>query len=147
MFDDPKKELRELEDQLLAAEEEHKTAELDEQEFQELYNEILEEFGPKSYAVKEIPAFMDMSEARSFIDMFLETLEEERDITDPKKLERIITASCKSAIKANDQLDLLEMKQLLQDLGKCENPFSCPHGRPVFLKLSRDEIEKLFKRR
>jgi len=107
----------------------------------------LEEFGPKSYAVKEIPAFMDMTEARNFIDMFLETLEEERDITDPKKLERIITASCKSAIKANDQLDLLEMKQLLQDLGKCENPFSCPHGRPVFLKLSRDEIEKLFKRR
>ena len=110
-------------------------------------NYTLEEFGPKSYAVKEIPAFMDMGEARSFIDMFLETLEEERDITDPKKLERIITASCKSAIKANDQLDLSEMKQLLQDLGKCENPFSCPHGRPVFLKLSREEIEKLFKRR
>ena len=55
MFDDPKKELRELEDQLLAAEEEHKTAELDEQEFQELYNEILEEFGPKTQSGDAAP--------------------------------------------------------------------------------------------
>ena len=47
MFDDPKKELRELEDQLLAAESNNETAELNNEQFEELYDEILEEFGPK----------------------------------------------------------------------------------------------------
>ena len=47
MFDDPKKELRELEDQLLAAESNNETAELKNEQFEELYDEILEEFGPK----------------------------------------------------------------------------------------------------
>ena len=47
MFDDPKKELRALEDQLLAAERNNETAELDNEQFEELYDEILEEFGPK----------------------------------------------------------------------------------------------------
>ena len=107
----------------------------------------VEEFGPKSYAVKEIPAFMDEGEARRFIDEFIERLEEERDVTDRERLDRIITMSCKSAVKGNDTLDLLEMKRLLEDLSTCENPFSCPHGRPVFLKLSKNEIERMFKRK
>ncbi len=107
----------------------------------------VEEFGPKSYAVKEIPAFMDDGEARRFLDEFIERLEEERDVTDREKLDRIITMSCKSAVKANDALDPAEMKRLLDDLSNCENPFTCPHGRPVFLKLSKSEIERLFKRK
>ncbi len=108
---------------------------------------VVEEFGAKSYAVKEIPAFMTEAEARSFLDEFVERLEEERDVTDRAKLDRIITMSCKSAVKGNDTLDLLEMKRLLDDLSKCENPFTCPHGRPVFLKLSKYEIERMFKRK
>ena len=107
----------------------------------------IEEFGSKSYAVKEIPAFMDEGEARRFIDEFIDRLEEERDVTDREKLDRIIMMSCKSAVKANDALDLAEMKRLLDDLSNCENPFTCPHGRPVFLKLSKNEIERMFKRK
>jgi len=107
----------------------------------------VEEFGPRSYAVKEIPAFMEEAEARSFIDEFIDRLEEERDVTDRVRLDRIITMSCKSAVKGNDALDPAEMKRLLEDLSECENPFTCPHGRPVFLKLSKYEIERMFKRK
>lgn len=90
---------------------------------------------------------MDEKEARNFLDEFFERLDEERDIRSRVALERIITRSCKSAVKANDSLDLSEMKRLLDDLSLCENPFHCPHGRPVFLKLSKTEIERMFKRK
>ena len=54
--------------------------------------------------------------------------------------------SCKSAVKANDILNPEEIDALIKDLKQCVNPFSCPHGRPTFIKLSKHEIERLFKR-
>ena len=55
--------------------------------------------------------------------------------------------ACKSAVKAHDKLSVSEIRRLLLDLDRCENPFSCPHGRPVFLKYSEYELERLFKRK
>jgi DNA mismatch repair protein MutL len=54
--------------------------------------------------------------------------------------------SCKRAIKANHHLDVLQAKQLLKDLAKVENPFNCPHGRPVLVHFSTTDMEKMFKR-
>lgn len=54
--------------------------------------------------------------------------------------------SCKAAIKANDPLSRREIDYLIDTLRKTNNPFHCPHGRPVFIKLSYYEIEKMFKR-
>ena len=73
------------------------------------------------------------------------------DIDNPDKLQEkkdaIIMASCKAAVKSGDKLSTEEIIRLFEDLDKCENPFSCPHGRPTFLRFSEWQIEHFFKRK
>ena len=106
----------------------------------------IEEFGPKSYIVKAVPAFMELSEAQDFIEYFLDNITEDTDLENMAKIEKITSNACKSAVKAHDLLSEEEIKQLISDLSRCENPYSCPHGRPTFIKMSIHEIERLFKR-
>lgn len=106
----------------------------------------LEEFGHRSFRISEIPMYMSLTESEQFLDYFCDNLTEDEELLDPKKWDAIVMRSCKSAIKANDSLDMQEMIQLLQDLSRTKNPFSCPHGRPTFIKMSKYEIEKMFKR-
>jgi len=54
--------------------------------------------------------------------------------------------SCKHSIKANKYINKVEILQLLRDLELCTNPYTCPHGRPVIIKFTQNEIEKMFKR-
>lgn len=106
----------------------------------------IEFFGNNTYIVREVPAFMELSEAESFLsDMFRE-LEDKPDLTNMKTLERIIMRSCKNAVKGGDRLDDREVEALLKDLKACINPFSCPHGRPTIIRMTKYDIEKLFKR-
>ena len=60
--------------------------------------------------------------------------------------ERIMMRACKASVKANRSLSDEEISSLLNALSECDNPYTCPHGRPVLLKLTRGDIEKLFKR-
>lgn len=60
--------------------------------------------------------------------------------------DKIIMASCKAAIKSGDKLSIIEMRALLDDLAACENPNTCPHGRPIVNKLTRSYFDKLFRR-
>jgi DNA mismatch repair protein MutL len=106
----------------------------------------IEEFGPTAYIMKAIPVFMELSEAQDFIDFILDNVSEEADLANQKKISAIITNACKKAVKAHDVLDIREIERLMADLAKTKNPYSCPHGRPTFIKLSRYEIEKMFKR-
>ena len=106
----------------------------------------LEVFGTKAFVVKAVPAFMSQSEAFEFLDVFFEQADDLAVFRDQKKLARIIMNACKSAVKGNQKLSMEEMKRLIKDLSEAENPFSCPHGRPTFIKLTRAELEKLFKR-
>ena len=106
----------------------------------------IEEFGPRTYAVKEIPAYMTISEAENFIGDFCDSLDETGSFKDQRRIDKIITRACKSAVKANDRLDAAEIEQLLKDLANCDNPFSCPHGRPTVIRMKKTEIEALFKR-
>lgn len=106
----------------------------------------IEEFGDKSYRVTGIPMFMELNEGEFFLNDFFDNISENTDFSDQKRIEKIISRSCKSAVKAHDSLDMKEMEQLMIDLSICENPYSCPHGRPVFVKMTKYEIEKMFKR-
>lgn len=115
---------------------------------QELHNlgfEI-EEFGNNSYLVKSIPITLSLKEAEAFIREYLDTLVPGVNYKNQEDKERIIMKACKSAVKAKDSLEAEEVEALLMDLEKCENPFNCPHGRPVFVKLSVYDIERMFKR-
>ena len=60
--------------------------------------------------------------------------------------EAAIMMSCKAAIKANRHLRTDEMFQLLETLRRCQEPYTCPHGRPVVIHFSTYELEKMFKR-
>lgn len=106
----------------------------------------LDEFGPLSFRVSEIPMFMSMSEAEDFLSDFTDGIGTYEDIRDNKTLDRIATRACKAAVKANDYLSKEEIKQLITNLDKCNNPFSCPHGRPTFIKITKSDLEKRFKR-
>lgn len=106
----------------------------------------IEFFGNNTYLVREIPAFMDLDEAEKFLSDIFRALEDKPDLTNKRTLEKIITRSCKSAVKGGDSLELSEIEALIKDLKACVNPFSCPHGRPTFIRMRKYEIEKLFKR-
>ncbi|MBR5731688.1 MAG: hypothetical protein IKX89_07055, partial [Firmicutes bacterium] len=105
----------------------------------------IREFGPTAYTVSAVPGFMDIAEAEGFIDEFFDACSDGKSVLARK--DQITMRACKSAVKAHDRLSFEEIRQLLLDLDRCENPFSCPHGRPVFLKYSEYELERLFKRR
>ena len=106
----------------------------------------IDEFGSNTYRVTEIPMFMDLGEADLFIHDFIDQIASGEKLKNTVVINKLIMMSCKAAIKANDKLSHEEMVQLLKDLAKCINPYSCPHGRPTAIKLTKYELEKMFKR-
>ena len=106
----------------------------------------IEFFGNNTYIVREIPAFMDMIEAEEFLKDLFSEFSEKPDLTNHSTLDKIITRSCKSAVKGGDLLDIREIQALMDQLKACENPFSCPHGRPTFIKMTKYQLEHMFKR-
>ena len=106
----------------------------------------IEFFGNNTYIVREIPAFMEMREAEAFLADLFGAFRDKPDLTDYRTLDKIITRSCKSAVKGGDTLDAAETEALMTQLSACDNPFSCPHGRPTFIKMTRYELERMFKR-
>ena len=60
--------------------------------------------------------------------------------------EVLITASCKMAVKAGDPLTFEEMNALVDDLLLCDNPYTCPHGRPIIIELTNGELDRRFGR-
>ena len=106
----------------------------------------IEEFGPGEVVVKEIPANMSLEEAEEFMNSVIEAETLNRYNTQ-QKLNTLITRACKSAIKANETLSFEKIRSLFTQLDACENPYSCPHGRPSFIKISEYEMERMFKRK
>lgn len=114
-----------------------------------------EDFGNKTYKFRGIPSYMSVSEARSFVQTFLDELDVECQLDLSKNgstlnrgvVDKLIMKSCKMSVKGGDKLSILEIKELIREMGKCINPFSCPHGRPTIIKISKYEIERAFKRK
>ena len=105
-----------------------------------------EEFGNNTYIVKSIPAHLGLEEAEAFLLEYLDTVSPGLDFNNQVQKDQIIMKACKNAVKAKDGLEVEEIRALLVDLEKCDNPFNCPHGRPIFVKLSTYDIERMFKR-
>ena len=106
----------------------------------------ISEFGPGTFRITEIPMFMELGEAEDFVNEFIENMSSSTNLSNRVVIDKLIMMSCKAAVKANDRLSPEEIKALISDLSACINPFSCPHGRPTFIRLTRYEIEKMFKR-
>ena len=104
------------------------------------------EFGENSFVVREFPIWM-MDDIENIIKKIIQTVIDDKKI-DLKELrnDAIAMASCKASIKANQYLTIDEMQKVVDDLYTCENPFTCPHGRPIITKLAKKDLEKIFKR-
>ncbi len=108
----------------------------------------VEPFGSRTLAVKTAPAGVDACDIERLLNELLEGWEREEQAVNLEKLRTRIAASiaCHAAIKVNTPLDAKKMEWLLAELAKTECPFSCPHGRPVLLRYSLEDIQKAFKR-
>ena len=108
----------------------------------------VEPFGSRTLAVKTAPAGVDAGDIERLLNELLEGWEREEQAVNLEKLRTRIAASiaCHAAIKVNTPLDAKKMEWLLAELAKTECPFSCPHGRPVLLRYSLEDIQKAFKR-
>jgi len=108
---------------------------------------FLEEFGQSSFVVREHPSWFPKGEEQEIIEDLIEQVLTTKK-ADVKKLREAaaIMMSCKKSIKANYYLTKEQMEILLRDLRKADNPFTCPHGRPVLIHFTSYEVEKMFKR-
>jgi DNA mismatch repair protein MutL len=107
-----------------------------------------EPFGARSVAVKVAPAGVDASQIEHMMNEIFEQLTREDQAINLEAVRTRIAASiaCHAAIKVNMPLELNKMEWLLAELAKTEHPMTCPHGRPVVLRYSMQDIQKAFKR-
>lgn len=105
----------------------------------------LEEFGTNSIIMRAIPMIFGQPDTGKFLKDIIGNLENLNGNFN-FKLEKIMKIACTQSVKAGQNLQALEVQQLLEDLSKCEDPYTCPHGRPTIVKLTKQEIEKYFKR-
>lgn len=109
---------------------------------------MVEEFGENTVKLSGVPDVLLDLETK---ELFLETLDEINTVARTAKQEIeekfISTVACKAAVKAHMVLERQEVIQLLDRLLQLPNPFTCPHGRPTAIKMTRNDIEKKFSRR
>lgn len=109
----------------------------------------IEPFGGDSFLVRAVPARVAQRQSpervvRAIIDELVEKTVSRKLVVPAEEV--LITASCKMAVKAGDPLSLPEMEALVADLLACENPYTCPHGRPVIIELPNDDLDRRFGR-
>lgn len=108
---------------------------------------LLEEFGMNSFIIRSHPAWFPKGREKMIVEEMIQQLLTMKKV-DVKKLreEAAIMMSCKAAIKANRHLRNDEIQALLDELRRAEDPFTCPHGRPVIIHFTVTDLEKMFKR-
>jgi DNA mismatch repair protein MutL len=108
----------------------------------------VEPFGPNAYAITTVPALLPEADYRPLLrQMVAELAEVDKSERLRQHLEeRLATIACHSVIRANRALEMAEMRALLIQLDQIDFATQCPHGRPVLLEFSRDDLEKMFKR-
>ena len=107
-----------------------------------------EPFGGYSFMLRSIPAVWDGLDPSALAQELVSSLAEDTRAVDVKVAlrERIIMRACKAAIKANHRLSDMEMRALIDAFSDLDDPFHCPHGRPVFVRLTSRDLEKEFRR-
>ena len=115
----------------------------------ELFNRIgfdIENFGHNSIVIRSVPLVFGEPNTRNLFLDILDNLKEKISSSYDIRLDKIMKLACTSAIKAGHTIKMIEIDTLLNDLRRTEQPFTCPHGRPVIIKMSKYEVEKRFKR-
>ena len=120
------------------------------EENQQLFKDTgftVEYFGSNSVILKEVPYFLGKVDSKS---LFISMIDDLKNLGYGKPIEikynKIASMACRAAVKANDVLNQLEMKKLVDELRYIDDPFHCPHGRPTIVKYTSYELDKKFRR-
>jgi DNA mismatch repair protein MutL len=101
----------------------------------------------KGIDITHVPTWFPKGYELEYAEEIIQKLLEDKEISVKDSRNQLAkNLSCKHSIKANHFMDKSEIETLLIDLAKCENPYTCPHGRPIILHFTVYEIEKMFKR-
>ncbi len=107
----------------------------------------IQPFGDRDYAIYAVPMTLYRLTSTDYFHSLLdEMLQMPKHTPNIQVLESIASMSCKAAIKGNQSISYDEAKKLIEELLTLENPYHCPHGRPIIVSLSKYELEKKFKR-
>lgn len=107
----------------------------------------IEEFGRNDYAIRGVPLDLYGYAEGTFFYEILDELVAETVAGTPESVRmRIATMACKAAVKGNMSMSRAEVEALLDELLTLDNPYNCPHGRPTIVSMSKQELEKKFKR-
>ena len=111
-------------------------------------NITLEEFGQSSFRIISHPNWFNRSDPNKIIRSIIEAIiKEEKNFNLAKFNDHLAaTIACKASIKANTRITIEDMESIISQLRLCNNPFNCPHGRPVIIEFTIYELEKMFKR-
>jgi len=111
---------------------------------------VLDEFGGGTFLVREFPQTLaDQQAMRGFqelVESLVDVLAEQGNLNDALYDRLLSQLACSAAIKAGEAIALVEAQELVEELMKMENPYTCPHGRPVIIRYSKHELDKRFKR-
>ena len=106
-----------------------------------------EPFGRDTFIVRSVPMWMKEIEEERFLQDVIDNFKNDRDSKYARmEKKKIATMACHSSIRFNRALSLDEMKEVVKQLYKCQNPYHCPHGRPTFIILDEKELTKEFLR-
>ena len=108
---------------------------------------FLTEYGENQFILREHPIWMAEEEIESGIYEMCDMLLLTKEVSIKKyRAELAIMMSCKRSIKANHRIDDHSARQLFYQLSQCDNPYNCPHGRPVLVHFTKSDMEKMFRR-
>jgi DNA mismatch repair protein MutL len=108
----------------------------------------IELFGPRTFKLSAVPEILKNRDHKKHIVEVLHDISEHGRAKDvDRETERTLSfLACRSAIKAGDPLSADERKRLIEKLLEAKTPYTCPHGRPTHVELSRNELDRMFKR-
>lgn len=109
----------------------------------------LEPFGGRTIIVRAMPSLIQRGDTKQIINDVIDQITDSYDNLDPLKLqdEILITTACRSAIQAGDKISDLEAANLIKELFNTEQPYMCPHGRPIIVKMKKSEMDEKFQRK
>lgn len=108
----------------------------------------IEEFGPNTIVVKSVPALLPAGDYREVMRQMVAEFAEigQSGVLRQEVEERLMTIACHSVIRASRKLEQQEICALLNELDEIDFATQCPHGRPVLLEFTQEQLEKMFKR-
>lgn len=106
----------------------------------------IDEFGHNSIALRAVPMVFGTPRTKNLFLDVLDNLDSGIKTNYDTKIEKIMKIACTNAIKSGDNIKDIEIMALIKDLKSCENPYTCPHGRPTIIEMTKRDIEKQFLR-